>query len=147
MYQLSLHKRRSLIAPMVVFAIGLAGSARADPYTGEILWLANEFCPTKTLPADGALLPISEHPPLFSLLGITYGGDGVTTFAVPDLRGRVPMGVAEAANPPRSLGQSGHTVRGRHPPTAKEQRTRIATLPYLVLRPCIVVSGVFPSRP
>lgn len=72
----------------------LAGSpamAAAEPLLGEIMWVGYNFCPRGWAAADGQILPISQYSALFSLYGTTYGGDGRSTFALPDLRGRVPM--------------------------------------------------------
>lgn len=68
------------------------GACGADPFVGEICTFAFNFCPSDYLPADGRELPISENQALFSLIGNTFGGDGQTTFALPDLRGRVSVG-------------------------------------------------------
>lgn len=61
------------------------------PYVGEIRMFAGNFAPVGWLLCQGQLLPISENETLFNLLGTTYGGDGQNTFALPDLRGRVPV--------------------------------------------------------
>jgi microcystin-dependent protein len=63
-----------------------------DQYVGEIRLVAFSFAPVGWALCDGHLLPINQNQALFSLLGTYYGGDGRTTFAVPDLRGRVPVG-------------------------------------------------------
>lgn len=63
----------------------------SDPYIGEIRIFAGVFAPVGWWMCDGTLLPISQFDVLFALLGTTYGGDGQTTFAVPDLRGRLPL--------------------------------------------------------
>jgi microcystin-dependent protein len=63
----------------------------AQPYVGEIRMMANNYAPAGWAFCDGSLLPISENETLFQLIGTTYGGDGEMTFAVPDLRGRVPI--------------------------------------------------------
>jgi len=63
----------------------------AQPYVGEIRMFAGNFAPAGWLFCDGQLLPISENETLFQLIGTTYGGDGQSTFALPDLRGRVPV--------------------------------------------------------
>ena len=63
----------------------------AQPYVGEIRMFAGNFAPAGWLFCDGQLLPISENETLFNLIGTTYGGDGQETFALPDLRGRVPV--------------------------------------------------------
>jgi microcystin-dependent protein len=63
----------------------------AQPYVGEIRIFAGNFAPAGWMFCDGQLLPISENETLFNLIGTTYGGDGQSTFALPDLRGRVPL--------------------------------------------------------
>src|ERR1700756_3404649 len=63
----------------------------ATPFVGEIREAAFNFAPPGWLPCDGRLLPISQYEVLYTLLGTTYGGDGVNTFAIPDLRGRVAV--------------------------------------------------------
>ena len=61
------------------------------PYVGEIRMFAGNFAPNGWMYCEGQLLPISENEVLFQLLGTTYGGDGQSTFALPDLRGRLPI--------------------------------------------------------
>lgn len=63
----------------------------AQPYVGEIRMFAGNFAPAGWMFCDGQLLPISENETLFTLIGTTYGGDGQSTFALPDLRGRLPL--------------------------------------------------------
>src|SRR5438309_4954850 len=63
----------------------------AQPYVGEIRMFAGNFAPAGWMFCEGQLLPISEYETLFQLIGTTYGGDGQSTFALPDLRGRVPI--------------------------------------------------------
>lgn len=63
----------------------------AQPYVGEIRIFAGNFAPAGWALCEGQLLPISEYETLFQLIGTTYGGDGQQTFAVPDLRGRLPI--------------------------------------------------------
>ncbi|MEW7848643.1 tail fiber protein [Massilia aurea] len=63
----------------------------SDPYIGEIRMFGGNFAPEGWLKCEGQLLPIAEYDTLFNLIGTTYGGDGQETFAVPDLRGRVPI--------------------------------------------------------
>ncbi|MET0554958.1 MAG: tail fiber protein [Vicinamibacteria bacterium] len=63
----------------------------AQPYVGEIRMFAGNFAPAGWQFCDGSLLPISEYETLFNLIGTTFGGDGQSTFAMPDLRGRVPI--------------------------------------------------------
>lgn len=85
-----------------------AAGLSVDPMIGEVQWVAFNFAPRGWAKCDGQLLPISSNSALFSLLGTTYGGDGRTTFGLPDLRGRAPL--HEGAGPgltPRQLGQRG----------------------------------------
>ena len=63
----------------------------AQPYVGEIRMFAGNFAPAGWMFCEGQLLPISENEALFQLIGTTYGGDGESTFALPDLRGRLPL--------------------------------------------------------
>lgn len=63
----------------------------AQPYVGEIRMFAGNFAPAGWEFCSGQLLPISENETLFQLIGTTYGGDGESTFALPDLRGRLPI--------------------------------------------------------
>ena len=63
----------------------------AQPYVGEFRMFAGNFAPAGWMFCEGQLLPISENETLFQLIGTTYGGDGQSTFALPDLRGRIPI--------------------------------------------------------
>lgn len=62
-----------------------------EPLIGQIMMFAGNFAPRDWAFCDGQLLPIAQYNALFSILGTTYGGDGRTTFALPDLRGRTPV--------------------------------------------------------
>lgn len=63
----------------------------SQPYIGEIRMFAGSFAPNGWLFCEGQSLQISEYETLFTLIGTTYGGDGQSTFALPDLRGRIPL--------------------------------------------------------
>ncbi|MEK6262653.1 MAG: tail fiber protein [Planctomycetota bacterium] len=63
----------------------------AQPYVGEIRMFAGNFAPAGWMFCDGQLLAISENETLFNLIGTTYGGDGQSTFALPNLQGRIPL--------------------------------------------------------
>jgi microcystin-dependent protein len=63
----------------------------AQPYVGEIRLFAGNFAPAGWMFCEGQLLPISANETLFQLIGTTYGGDGQSTFSLPDMRGRVPI--------------------------------------------------------
>jgi microcystin-dependent protein len=78
----------------------------SDQYIGEIRLFAFPRVPTGWLPCNGQSIPISQFDVLFAIIGTTYGGDGVQTFNVPDLRGRVPIGQGQGRTlPPAVLGQ------------------------------------------
>lgn len=81
-----------------------------DQFIGEIKLVAFNFAPKGWALCAGQLLPISQNQALFALLGTTYGGDGRTTFALPDLRGRVAAGAGQAATGTTyDLGSTGGT--------------------------------------
>ena len=77
-----------------------------DPYLGQIMLVGFGFCPTGWADANGQLLGISQYNALFALLGTTYGGNGTTTFGLPDLQGRAVMGQGSGVGlPPATQGQ------------------------------------------
>ena len=79
-----------------------------DQFIGEIRMFSGNFAPANWAFCDGQLLPITGNEALFSLLGTIYGGDGRTTFALPDMRGRVPLHMGSGAGlSPRTLGTKG----------------------------------------
>ncbi len=80
----------------------------SEPFIGQIQPFGFNFAPRGWALCDGQLLPISQNTALFSLLGTTYGGDGRTTFALPDLRGRMPMHFGNGPGlSTRKIGQKG----------------------------------------
>ncbi|MGH2553962.1 MAG: phage tail protein [Chitinophagaceae bacterium] len=81
-----------------------------QPFVGEIKLFAGNFSIMGHAYCQGQLMPISQNEALFSLIGTTYGGDGVTTFGLPDLRGRVPLHQGNGAGlSPRTIGENGGT--------------------------------------
>lgn len=77
-----------------------------DPYLGDIRLFAGSFAPAGWVICDGRLLAISQNDALYAIIGTTYGGDGVNTFGVPDLRGRLPVGQGNGPGlTPRVIGQ------------------------------------------
>lgn len=81
-----------------------------EPYIGQIMLFGFDYAPVDWAICDGSLLPIAEYDSLFSLIGTTYGGDGVTTFGLPDLRGRVPIHMGQGPGlSNRTLGEMGGT--------------------------------------
>jgi microcystin-dependent protein len=95
----------------------------AQPYVGEIRMFAGNFAPAGWMFCEGQLLPISENETLFQLIGTTYGGDGQSTFGLPDLRGRLPLhqsgahllaeaaGVEQVALDPAQMPVHSHPLR------------------------------------
>jgi len=69
----------------------------SSPYIGQIMIFAGNFAPAGCAVCQGQLMPISENDAMFNLLGTTYGGDGQTTFGLPDLRGRAPLHMGQGS--------------------------------------------------
>lgn len=87
----------------------------ASPYLGEIRIFAFSFAPIGWAQCDGQVLPISQYTALFSLLGTTYGGDGISTFALPDLRSRVGIHMGQGSGLSnyvigQTAGEEAHTL-------------------------------------
>lgn len=79
----------------------------SEPFIAEIRMFAGNFAPRGNAFCAGQIMPISQNTALFSLLGTTYGGNGQTTFALPDLRGRMPIGAGQGPGlNPVSLGET-----------------------------------------
>lgn len=93
----------------------------SEAYLGEIRLFAGNYAPQGWAKCDGALLRISEYDALFALIGTTYGGDGQVTFALPDLKDRVPAGIGkgfvlgERAGVESVTITNGHLPRHNHP--------------------------------
>lgn len=94
-----------------------------EPFLGEIRMFGGDYAPRGWARCDGQLLRIAEHAPLYSLIGTSYGGDGVETFALPHLSGRSPLHVPAAGN------------------VAPPQR-RVQPITFI-----IALTGIFPGRP
>ncbi|ALG61244.1 tail fiber protein [Citromicrobium bathyomarinum] len=112
--------------------------ASDTPYLGEIIMVGYPFCPYGWAEANGQLLSISQNTALFSLYGTTYGGDGRTTFALPDLRGRAPIHVGDR----NRLGDR----RDGGPTMADRAEGRLDVPGTQTLRFCVALQGVYPSR-
>ena len=97
-----------------------------DPFTGEIRIVGFNFAPQGWATCDGQIMPLEQNPALFSLLGTTYGGDGKSTFALPDFRGRAPIHQGQGPGlSQRSLGEVG----GQEALTLSTQRAEIPQAP------------------
>jgi microcystin-dependent protein len=104
--------RRSLLLLIAVAFLICSPAAHAqatDAFIGQILMVSFQFAPRGWALCNGQILPIEQNQALFSLLGTTFGGDGIRTFALPDLRGRVPIhqGTDPATGTSFILGQTG----------------------------------------
>ena len=104
-------KQAAMIAALGAFTASLvsggAANAQATPYLGTVMWTGATYCPRGWAEANGQLLAISQNDALFSLIGTTYGGDGVSTFGLPDLRGRVAIHTGQGPGlSSRILGQT-----------------------------------------
>jgi microcystin-dependent protein len=102
---------RSIAFGLLVGTVLVPRSALAqEPFIGEIRWVAFDFAPRGWATCDGQIMSIAQNTALFSLLGTTYGGNGQTTFALPDMRGRAPLHVGQGpALSNRDLGEVGGT--------------------------------------
>lgn len=132
----------------------------ADPFVGEIRLFAGNFAPTGWAFCQGQLLPLSQNTALFSLLGTQYGGDGRTTFALPDLRERTPvqhgqgpglslLELGEAPAPQsRTVMSDVNPARGMlaNKTVVAHRLFPAVDAPYLGLNYIIALQGVFPPR-
>ena len=100
----------------------------AEPFLGEIQIIGFSFAPKGYALCNGQLLPINLNQALFSILGTTYGGDGVTTFALPDLRGRTPIHVGSGHNLGERAGEEAHTVAQAEMPAHSHTLNATSTL-------------------
>jgi microcystin-dependent protein len=89
----------------------------ADPFLSEIRIFSINYAPQGWALCNGQLLPINQNQPLFALLGTTFGGNGQTTFALPDLRVRVPIHVGSGHTLGEKAGEQAHTVSIAELPT------------------------------
>ena len=138
-------------------------SAENEPFLAEIRLFACNFAPRGWLQCDGQILPINQNQSLYSLLGTTYGGDGRTSFALPDLRGRVPVGFGTGFNIGQKGGGETHILSQQDLPSSSHAHSLPGTgyatssvsgggqphnnlQPYLVLNYLIALTGTYPSR-
>ena len=93
----------------------------ADPFLAEVRLMSFNFPPKGWAQCNGQFLPINQNQALFSLLGTTYGGNGQTTFALPDLRGRVPISFGAGFVQGQVLGEQAHTLTQNEMPAHTHQ--------------------------
>jgi len=100
----------------------------SDPFIGEIRMVGFNYAPRGWAPCDGRLLSIAQNSALFALLGVTYGGDGQSTFALPDLRGRFPTSMGQGPGlTPITLGEKSGVESVTLLSTQMPAHTHIAT--------------------
>ena len=136
--------QKSIISGVLLVAALMtpgAAAAQEEPLIGEIKAVGFNFCPRGWAKADGQLLAIRENTALFSLLGTMYGGDGRTTFALPDLRGRTIIGAG--TGPGLSDARIGQKQGGMSAIEGED----VPSLPSLAVTYCIALEGRFPRRP
>ena len=159
---------KKIILALILFSsIGFTYSVFAqEPLIGEVKMFAGTFAPRGWALCDGQLLAISSNTALFSLLGTTYGGDGRTTFALPDLRGRVPMHAGTGPGlTSKRLGQRGGSetiavAKASLPSKPSKKLTNATSIlasrsdvqevsimqPFTVVNYIIALQGTYPSR-
>ena len=100
-----------------------------DAWVGSILAVGFDWAPRGWLPCDGRLLPIVQYQVLYAVIGVMYGGDGQSNFALPDLRGRVGVGVGSGPSlTPRAIGQKGGAEGASQVPPHSHGATGMTTL-------------------
>ena len=98
----------------------------SEPFLAEIRLMGFNFAPRGWAFCDGQILPINQNQSLYSLLGTTYGGDGRTSFALPDMRGRVPIHVGSNGQGSHTLGQKSGEETHTLSPNEMPQHTHVA---------------------
>ena len=144
-----------LLAPRESAAEPTNASELTEGFIGEIRMFGGNFAPRSWALCDGQLLPISQNSALFSILGTTYGGDGRTTFGLPDLRGRMAMHPGRGPGlTARSLGSKGgsetisfaEVKAGNGRGTAAGASSVSNLPPFQCVNYIICLTGIFPSR-
>ena len=123
------------------------GNSGSAAFIGQIAYFEGNFVPSGWTQAAGQMLSITQNQALFAIIGTTYGGDGVSTFALPDLRGRVGVG-ADSTHPLGTLfGQQNTTLTAVELPVpAGSDQPVNNDQPSLALNYLIATSGIFPSQ-
>ena len=93
----------------------------SEPFLAEVRIVGFDFAPRGWAFCDGQFLPINQNQSLYSLLGTTYGGDGRTSFALPDLRGRTPMHVGNGHTEGQMSGEETHTLAANEMPQHRHE--------------------------
>ena len=130
-----MRKKRILLTTLFLLFIA-SQSFSQEQMIGEVKLFAGNFAPKGWAFCDGSVLPINQNTALFSIIGTTYGGDGRITFALPDLRGKVPVGVGK--------GSDMEEIRIGHPTSSAAKGEGGA--PALGMNYIIALKGTYPSR-
>lgn len=156
---------KNLLAATLALASLPAAACGVEPFLGQVCTFSFNFCPRGYLPADGSVVPISQNQALFALLGTQFGGNGTTTFALPDLRGRTIIGMGQGAGLSNvTIGEKGgaesSSLAVASQPVDNQISKRSVTVdvvtqvggnpistrsPYLGMTTCIATQGIFPS--
>jgi len=142
---------QALIATSGVFP-SQGGNSGTATFIGQVAYFEGNFIPSGWAAADGQLIPIADNPALFSVIGTTYGGDGQTTFALPDLRGRVAVGADGTEPLGAAFGQDATTLTAAQLPgggvagSTSPGQPVTNDQPSLALNYLIATSGIFPPR-
>jgi microcystin-dependent protein len=119
----------------------------AEPFLAEIRLFSFDFAPQGWAQCDGQLLPINQNQPLFSLLGTTFGGNGQTNFALPDLRSRVSIHVGSGHTLGEKAGEQAHTLSIAELPTHVHVLNGSSTLGNSVNPKTLAGGNVFAKDP
>lgn len=138
------------VSGIFLLAPSPAQACPSEPFLGTICTLGTNYCPQGFLPAEGQILQINSYAALYSLLGTAYGGDGKSTFGLPDLRGRMPIAAGPGFDAPYPRGY----VFGNQMVTLTEknlpQHTHAATFTpgasQLTANLVVQVSGAVPAN-
>ena len=138
------------------FLIQTGYAQQVEAFVGEIKMFAGNFAPKDWALCDGQMLSIQQYQMLFAILGTTYGGDGRTTFALPDLRGRFPVHQGRGYGlQTKIIGNPGgvETIMPDKVKVASGDQTEVAKAerqynlpPYLPINFIICINGIFPQR-
>ena len=138
--------KRTAIITVLFLALSF-GSYAQDAFIGEVRLFAGNFAPRGWAFCDGQLLPISQNTALFSLLGTTYGGDGRTTFGLPDLRGKYVLGEGNGPGmTPVSWGQIFRQDVDTRGKTGQAASRDLKKQGALGMHYIICLQGIYPSR-
>ncbi len=129
---------------MAAFSVTPTTVTAQEAFFGEMRFFTGDFAPRGWAKCDGQLMQIAQNQSLYSIIGTTYGGDGITTFALPDMRGRIPMHAGHGPNGVITAGDSGGNQ------SQLKQNTSgglgVATNATQAVNCIIAIDGLYPSR-